>query len=73
MKHKYVIPEHSERFDIVVSGQTLEHIANPFKIFDELLRVLKTNGIIVIIVPSALQDMIRKITLDLWTMHLRVW
>ena len=53
MKHKYVIPEHSERFDIVVSGQTLEHIANPFKIFDELLRVLKTSGIIVIIVPSA--------------------
>ena len=53
MKHKYVIPEHSERFDIVVSGQTLEHIANPFKIFDELLRVLKPSGIIVIIVPSA--------------------
>ena len=53
MKHKYVIPEHSERFDIVVSGQTLEHIANPFKIFDELCRVLKPSGIIVIIVPSA--------------------
>ena len=53
MKQPYRIPEENDRFDIVVSGQTLEHIANPFKIFDELLRVLKTSGIIVIIVPSA--------------------
>ena len=53
LKQPYLIPEVNERFDIVVSGQTLEHIANPFKIFDELLRVLKPNGIIVIIVPSA--------------------
>ena len=53
MKQPYLIPEVNERFDIVVSGQTLEHIANPFKIFDELLRVLKTSGIIIIIVPSA--------------------
>ena len=53
MKEKYTIPAIDEAFDIVVSGQTLEHIANPFKIFEELCRVLKPNGIIVIIVPSA--------------------
>ena len=49
MKQPYLIPEVNERFDIVVSGQTLEHIANPFKIFDELLRVLKTSGILSLI------------------------
>ena len=49
LKQPYLIPEVNDRFDIVVSGQTLEHIANPFKIFDELCRVLKPNGIIVIL------------------------
>ena len=53
MKQKYHIPAEDETFDIVVSGQCLEHVANPFKMFDEMCRVLKTSGIIIIIVPSA--------------------
>ena len=53
MKQKYRIPAENETFDVVVSGQCLEHVANPFRMFDEMCRVLKTSGIIVIIVPSA--------------------
>jgi SAM-dependent methyltransferase len=38
-------------FDTVVSGQMLEHCKNPFKIFGEMVRVLKTGGHLAITVP----------------------
>lgn len=39
--------------DLVVSGQTLEHVANPFKLVAEMKRVLKPGGYMILIAPSA--------------------
>jgi len=40
-------------FDLIVSGQTLEHVANPFKLVREMKRVLKPGGYMILIAPSA--------------------
>lgn len=41
-----------ESFDLVLSGQMLEHCQNPFRAVAEQKRVLKIGGLLVIIVPS---------------------
>lgn len=41
-----------QTFDLVLSGQMLEHCRNPFRAVMEMQRVLKVGGIIAIIVPS---------------------
>lgn len=41
-----------ESFDVVFSSHVVAHIADPKKVFDELKRVLKKDGIIIHIVPS---------------------
>ncbi len=42
-----------ETFDLVLSGQMLEHCQNPFRAVAEMKRVLKIGCCIAIIVPSA--------------------
>ncbi len=42
-----------ETFDLVVSGQMLEHCQNPFRAVAEMKRVLKIGCCLAIIVPSA--------------------
>lgn len=49
----YSIPIKDNFYDLVVSGQTLEHVFNPFKLVLEMTRVLKSSGHIIIIVPSS--------------------
>jgi len=41
-----------ECYDFVFSSHSLEHIANPLKAVKEWLRVIKSNGHIIIIVPE---------------------
>ncbi len=48
----FTIPVDDQWFDIVLSGQMLEHCQNPFRAVAEMKRVLKIGGIIAIIVPS---------------------
>lgn len=38
-------------YDFVLSSNNLEHIANPIKAFSEFYRVVKKDGIIIIVVP----------------------
>lgn len=52
MPSPYSLPFEGEFFDVVVSGQMLEHCANPFKSVGEMARVLKRGGIIILIAPS---------------------
>ena len=47
------LPADDQYFDLVVSGQMLEHCQNPFRAVAEMKRVLKIGGHIAIIVPSA--------------------
>jgi SAM-dependent methyltransferase len=53
MPGPYTLPFDNNEFDLIVSGQMLEHCANPFKSIAEMKRVLKHRGYIVIIAPSA--------------------
>lgn len=53
MPGPYTLPWDNNEFDLVVSGQMLEHCRNPFRSVTEMKRVLKPGGMIVIIAPSA--------------------
>jgi SAM-dependent methyltransferase len=48
----YEIPMASLSVDLVISGQTLEHVMNPFRLVSEMKRVAKVGGFIVLIAPS---------------------
>lgn len=52
MPGPYTIPLEDESIDLVVSGQTLEHVKNPFRSVAEMTRVLKTGCHIILIAPS---------------------
>ena len=51
-----VIENNGKYFDYVISGQMLEHCEDPVFTFRELIRVLKPNGILALIVPSCGPD-----------------
>lgn len=52
MPGQYTLPFETNSMDLVVSGQTLEHVKNPFKLVGEMRRVLKKNSYMVLIAPS---------------------
>jgi SAM-dependent methyltransferase len=41
----------TQTYDFVVSSHTLEHVANPLRALEEWLRVLKDDGLLLIVVP----------------------
>lgn len=43
---------HDETYDVVLSSNNLEHIANPMKAVSEWKRILKYDGILIILVPA---------------------
>lgn len=53
MPGEYTIPAIDNYYDLIVSGQTLEHVKNPFRLVSELVRVLKDQCYIILIAPSA--------------------
>lgn len=53
MPDPYTLPFFDNSIDLIVSGQTLEHVKNPFKMVNEMTRVVKLNSYIIIIAPSA--------------------
>lgn len=40
-----------DTYDVVISGQTLEHVGRPFRWMEELNRILKLDGLICVICP----------------------
>ncbi len=52
MPGPFTIPFPDQTFDLVVSGQMLEHSCNPFKSVAEMKRVLKIGGYLALIAPS---------------------
>ena len=50
MKDEFSIPLPSGA-DLVISGQTLEHCRNPFKLVVEMARLLRPNGYLFLIAP----------------------
>ena len=53
MPGPYTLPFDDNTFDLIVSGQMLEHSSNPFKSVAEMKRVLKVGGYLALIAPSA--------------------
>ncbi|WP_296603985.1 methyltransferase domain-containing protein [Nocardioides sp.] len=49
----YVLPYDDHSVDIVLSGQMLEHCEFFWQAFVEMMRVLKRNGLLILIAPSA--------------------
>jgi len=45
----------SERFDAIVCTEVLEHVLNPFKAVDELMRILKPGGVCLVSTPFNLR------------------
>jgi len=61
----YCWPElQDESFDVIISGQTFEHIEYPWLIIEEMNRVLKKNGLICIVAPSRGPE--HKYPVDCW-------
>jgi SAM-dependent methyltransferase len=50
--------------DIVISGQCLEHVKNPFLAVAEMARILKAGGLMVLIAPFSWE--IHRYPLDCW-------
>lgn len=63
MPSEYELPFKENYFDLIVSGQVIEHVRNPFKLVAEMKRVLKPNGYIILIAPS---EGPRHDTIDCW-------
>ena len=51
-EHPYAYPFLPNKFDIIISGQAIEHVEDPFRWAAELYRILKPGGQICIIGPS---------------------
>lgn len=46
------IPLEANSIDVIIAGEFLEHMYNPYKLLSEFLRILKPNGYVVISVPN---------------------
>ena len=65
------IPFDDESFDVVYSSHVLEHVTDEVKSLEEMNRVLKKNGTLIIGMPTAAMAWINFITSLLFTTHMR--
>lgn len=56
LKDGYKFPFKDEEFDVIISGQTLEHIEYPWVWMTELARILKKRGLCCIIAPAVIHE-----------------
>lgn len=64
MHGPYTLAAASDSFDVVISGQCLEHCENPFQLTAEMVRVLKPGGLILLTAPWQWRE--HKWPLDCW-------
>lgn len=67
MEHPYKIPFDDDSFDIVISGQALEHVEFFWDLVKEMARVLKPGGLICLIAPSA--GKVHRYPVDCWRFY----
>jgi SAM-dependent methyltransferase len=58
----HAMPYESDRFDLVVHSDTLEHVSNPMHALAECRRVLRPNGILCFTVPTIVGRLTRSRT-----------
>ena len=66
------IPFGDESFDVVYSSHVLEHVTDEVKSLEEMKRVLKSNGTLIIGMPTAAMAWINLFTAWLFTTHMRL-
>lgn len=64
MVDEYSIPLPNRCADLVISGQTLEHVRNPFKLVSEMARILKIGSHLFMIAPFVWAE--HKYPIDCW-------
>ncbi|KGP64008.1 hypothetical protein EP47_03545 [Legionella norrlandica] len=53
LNNPYHLPFENSSIDVVISGQVFEHVECFWILFEEMVRVLQQNGLIILIAPSA--------------------
>jgi ubiquinone/menaquinone biosynthesis C-methylase UbiE len=66
------IPYGDKYFDVVTIFDTLEHLPNPLVILEELARILKDDGVLVVSTPNV-DGVFAKITYRLLCQTLKIW
>jgi SAM-dependent methyltransferase len=56
MENGYNFPFDDEKYGIIISGQTIEHVEYPWVWFLEMTRVLKKGGVCCIIAPAKIHE-----------------
>ena len=64
MAGPYMIQERGDDYDVVISGQCLEHVQLPWMLVQEMARVCKPSGLLILTVPWNQQ--IHRYPLDCW-------
>jgi len=67
MSNPYVIPVPDNSFDVIISGQTLEHVKFFWLTLTEISKKLKPGGMLCIIVPSTGQ--VHRFPVDCWRFY----
>jgi len=65
------LPYTSNKFDVVYSSHVLEHVKNEMKVLQEMKRVVKDDGVIIIGVPTASMAFINMISQVIFLSHHR--
>lgn len=53
LKDPYILPFKDGSQDIIISGQAFEHVEFFWLLFEEMIRVLKPDGLLILIAPSS--------------------
>lgn len=64
MKSEYDTGLPESHADAVISGQCLEHCKNPFKLVAEMFRIVKRNGIVIMVAPFVFNQ--HRYPVDCW-------
>jgi SAM-dependent methyltransferase len=64
MTGEYSIPFPDNHFDALISGQCFEHVRNPFRLMEEVSRVVKPEGRVLMIAPFMFFE--HRFPLDCW-------
>jgi ubiquinone/menaquinone biosynthesis C-methylase UbiE len=67
------LPFENQKFDVVFSSHVLEHVEDEILSLQEMKRVLKTNGILIIGMPTASMAWIHLFSTVVFTTHIKVY
>ena len=70
--HSEFLPFNNESFDVVFCSHVLEHVSDEHKSLNEISRVVKKDGIIIIGMPTAVMSIILLLSKYFFTTHINI-